>query len=96
MAADMNTVLRLPRGVKFRFDQARDRWVLLGPERVFEPDEIAVEILQRVDGVRTLATITGELAAEFNAPVEEIGRDVIEFVERLMRSRMLDTVKVVP
>jgi pyrroloquinoline quinone biosynthesis protein D len=31
-------------GVKFRFDQVRDGWVLLAPERLFQPDETAVEI----------------------------------------------------
>ncbi len=31
----------LPRGVKFREDKARGRYVLLGPERIFEADPIA-------------------------------------------------------
>ena len=35
-------VPRLPRHVKFRFDQAREAWVVLAPEKVFMPDEIAV------------------------------------------------------
>jgi pyrroloquinoline quinone biosynthesis protein D len=81
---------KLPRGVKLRFDATRQRWFLLGPERVFEPDEIAVEILQRIDGKASLSDITEALASAFQAPSEEIGGDVTEFVGNLVRIRMLD------
>jgi pyrroloquinoline quinone biosynthesis protein D len=84
------SVPKLPRGVKLRFDKARQQWFLLGPERVFEPDEIAIEILQRIDGKRSLAGITDELCAAFNAPAEDIGPDVAEFVDKLVRIRMLE------
>ena len=47
----------LPRGVRLRYDESRKQWFLLGPERVFEPDETAVEILQRIDGVRSIEAI---------------------------------------
>ena len=40
------------RGVKFRFDAVRDAWVLLAPEKLFMPDEIAVEILKLIDGAQ--------------------------------------------
>ncbi|MGI9385459.1 MAG: pyrroloquinoline quinone biosynthesis peptide chaperone PqqD, partial [Methyloligellaceae bacterium] len=36
----------LPRHVKLRHDAGRDRWVILAPERILTPDEIAVEILR--------------------------------------------------
>ena len=36
----------LARYARLHFDKARDRWVLLVPERVMVPDETAVEILQ--------------------------------------------------
>ena len=41
-------------GVKFRFDAVRDAWIVLAPERLFLPDEQAVEILKLVDGARSL------------------------------------------
>ena len=85
-------VLRVPRGVKLRFNEARQQWFLLGPERVFEPDEVAVEILQRIDGQRSLGDITKDLAATFQAPEEEIGRDVAEFADHLVGIRMLEQV----
>ena len=66
----------LARGVKFRFDEVRQRWVLLAPERLFVPDDQAVEILKLVDGSRSLGGIVDELAARFNAPRDLISGDV--------------------
>lgn len=71
------------RGVKFRFDRVRDAWVLLAPERLFLPDEIAVEILKLVDGVRTIDAIVDDLAQRFAAPREEIAADVVAALENL-------------
>ena len=81
IAAD--SVPRLPRHVKLRFDEARKRWTLLAPERVFVPDEIAVEILQRCDGVATVAAIADALAEKFGAPRDEVARDVLEMLQDL-------------
>ena len=55
---------RLGTGHKFRFDPVRDAWVLLGPERLFLPDEHAVEILKLVDGTRTVDTIVDDASPE--------------------------------
>ena len=41
----------LPRHAKLKFDETRQVWVILAPERVLAPDEIAVEVLQLCDGV---------------------------------------------
>jgi len=62
--------------VKFRFDEVRQSWVLLAPERLFMPDEQAVEILKLVDGVRSLGVIIDDLAGRFNAPRDLVARDV--------------------
>jgi pyrroloquinoline quinone biosynthesis protein D len=71
-----DAVPALARGVKFRFDEVRQRWVLLAPERLFVPDDQAVEILKLVDGSRSLGGIVDDLAARFNAPRELIAGDV--------------------
>lgn len=76
-------------GVRLQHDRARDQWVLLAPERVVELDEIAVAVAQRFDGVRTLAQIALELAAEFDADAAEIEADVIELVSTLQQKRLL-------
>jgi pyrroloquinoline quinone biosynthesis protein D len=80
----------LPRGVRLRFDESRQQWFLLGPERVFEPDETALEILQRIDGVRSVEAITLDLATAFEAERDEIVGDVLEFLRRLADQRMID------
>jgi pyrroloquinoline quinone biosynthesis protein D len=83
-------VPKLPRGVRLRFDKTRDKWFLLGPERVFEPDEIAMAILKQVDGKLSLAGIVEALAALYGAPVDEIGKDVEDFIQSLLKIRMLE------
>jgi pyrroloquinoline quinone biosynthesis protein D len=78
------TVPRLPPHIKLRFDDARKRWVLLAPERVLMPDDIAVEILQRCDGTATVGSIAASLAEKYAAPRDEVARDVIEMLQDLM------------
>lgn len=78
-----NTIPRFGAGVKFRFDKVRDAWVLLAPERLFQPDEIAVEILKLVDGVRTITAIADTLAAQFQAPRNLILADVVTLLQDL-------------
>lgn len=84
------TVPALPRGVRLRFDESRQQWFLLGPERVFEPDEIALEILQRIDGVRSVEAIAQDLATTFEADSDEIAGDVMAFLRGLADQRMID------
>ncbi|OJY63556.1 MAG: pyrroloquinoline quinone biosynthesis protein PqqD [Sphingobium sp. 66-54] len=80
---DGATVPAFRRGVKFRFDTVREAWVLLAPEKLFMPDEIAVEILKLVDGARSIDAIVDDLAARFDAPRDEIATDVIATLEDL-------------
>jgi pyrroloquinoline quinone biosynthesis protein D len=74
---------RLPRHVKLRHDSARDRWMILAPERVHTPDAIAVAVLKLCDGARTVDAIAGELAQTYNAPKETILADVIAMLQGL-------------
>jgi len=76
-----DAVPALPRGVGLGFDQARDAWVLLAPERVTMPDPIAVEILQRCDGKARVAAIIDDLAATFAAERSRIEADVNAFLD---------------
>jgi pyrroloquinoline quinone biosynthesis protein D len=72
-----------PRGVRFQFDAVRKAWVVLAPERMFLPDEQAVEILKLVDGARSLGAIIDELAARFAAPRDLIAQDVAAMLRDL-------------
>lgn len=73
----------LPRHAKLKFDESRQVWVILAPERVLAPDEIAVEVLQLCDGARSVADMIDLLAAKYAAPREDIGRDVIAMLQDL-------------
>ncbi|MGX7741895.1 pyrroloquinoline quinone biosynthesis peptide chaperone PqqD [Rhodopseudomonas parapalustris] len=73
----------LPRHARLKFDETRQRWVILAPERVLAPDEIAVEILQLCDGARDVVAIIDALAAKYAAGRAEIGRDVIAMLQDL-------------
>jgi pyrroloquinoline quinone biosynthesis protein D len=76
-------VPRLPRHIKFRFDEARQQWLLLAPERVLMPDEIAVEILKLCDGAADVGSIADTLAAKFAAPRDVVGKDVMQMLQDL-------------
>lgn len=73
----------LPRHARLKFDETRQVWVILAPERVLAPDEIAVEILQLCDGQRSVADIVDLLATKYNAPRDDIGTDVIAMLQDL-------------
>lgn len=73
----------LPRHARLKFDETRQRWVILAPERVLAPDEIAVEILQLCDGARDVAAIIDALATKYTADSAEIGRDVVAMLQDL-------------
>ena len=73
----------LPRHAKLKFDETRQRWVILAPERVLAPDEIAVEVLQLCDGVRSVGDMTDMLAAKYAAEREAILADVIAMLQDL-------------
>lgn len=72
----------LPRHARLQFDNTRARWVILAPERVLAPDDIAVEVLQLCDG-RSVADMIERLAAKYAAPREVIGADVIAMLQDL-------------
>ena len=78
-----SVIPKFPKHVKFRFNKARKEWVILAPERLVKLDPIAVEILQLVDGEKTVKIIASELSKEFNAPEETILKDVKEMLQDL-------------
>src|SRR5258705_5988309 len=71
----------LPGHVRVQLDTVRQRFGVLGPERVYWPDEVAVDILKLCNGERTIVEIAAQLAEDYAAPVETIQTDVMEFVQ---------------
>ena len=86
---DGGAVLRFPPHVKFRFDETRQAWILLAPERLLLPDETAVEVLRLVDGGRDVDAIIDHLATRFDAPRDEIAGDVIPLLQDLVDKKVL-------
>ena len=73
----------LPRHAKLKFDETRQVWVILAPERVLAPDETAVEVLQLCDGVRSVSQVVDQLARKYAAEREAIATDVIAMLQDL-------------
>jgi len=84
-------VPRLARGMKLREDKARGQWVVLGPERMFVPDEVALEVLRLLDGARSLAQVVDELAGRYDAPRTLILADVTALLEELSAKGVITT-----
>ena len=73
----------LPRHMKLRHDTTRDTWTILGPERVFTPDAIALAVLRLCDGLHTVDDIALQLARTHNAPRERILADITSLLQEL-------------
>ena len=86
-----NTVPNLPKHVRLQFDDLRNAWVVLAPERVLWPDDISVDILKRCDGASSIDVIVDALVVEYQADKSVIEADVIEFLQDWSDQRLLDT-----
>lgn len=75
---------RFAAGVRLHHDKARERWVVLAPERMFVPDETALEVLRLVDGTRDVEAIIDALATRFDAPRDVIAGDVRPLIDGLV------------
>ena len=85
------SIPRLGRGMKLREDATRGRWVVMGPERMFVPDEIALEVLRLVDGARSVDAMVDDLAIRFAAPRGEIMTDVVAMLDDLAAKGVVTT-----
>ncbi len=71
----------LPGHVRIQFDPVREAYAVLSPEKVFWPNEISLDILRRCDGHTPVSAIVQDLAAEYDAPVDEVAGDVTTFLQ---------------
>src|ERR1700709_1857355 len=84
---------KLPRHARLKFDETRQVWVILAPERVLAPDEIAVEVLQLCDGIRSVAQMIDLLAEKSTAERDAIAADVIAMLQDLADKGFLTEVR---
>ncbi|WP_433803628.1 pyrroloquinoline quinone biosynthesis peptide chaperone PqqD [Actinomycetospora sp. CA-084318] len=80
-------VPRLGRGVKFRYDKARERHVLLLPETVVVLNATGTAILELCDGRRTVADIVDALREQYGEVPEE---QVVAYLAKLAERRHLE------
>tara|TARA_Y100001970_G_C13521714_1_gene503301 strand:+ start:37 stop:327 length:291 start_codon:yes stop_codon:yes gene_type:complete len=79
-----NDIPKLPRHAKLRYDEARKKWIINAPERVFELDEIAAEVMQLVDGKSSIIGIVEILIKKFEgAPKDVVKKDVLSMLQPL-------------
>jgi pyrroloquinoline quinone biosynthesis protein D len=81
---------RLPRGVRLKHDEIRKEWLLLAPERVLKLDQVALAVLERCDGERSLDEIVDDLARVYAADRGRIDADVRAMLASLAEKRLLD------
>jgi pyrroloquinoline quinone biosynthesis protein D len=84
-----DAVLRFTPHTRFRFDEVRQAWIVLAPERLMLPDEQAVEILQLIDGKRAVDGVIDELVGRYDAPRDVIAVDVIKMLQDLVDKKVL-------
>ena len=87
---ESDLVPKLAVGVRLRFDEVRKNWVLLAPESLFQPDEIALEVLNLIDGQRCFEQIIDALAQRYDAPRPDIAADVSALLEQLHQRGVLE------
>jgi len=58
-------------------------------DELFTLNETGREIWKRLDGKKSLQTIINELCLDFEAPREEIEKDVLGLTEELIKRQML-------
>lgn len=83
LMVDAKTKLKMPRHIKLRHDAGRGRWIILAPERVFDPDEISVDVLKLCDGERSVDELATQLSSDYQAPKDVILSDIIEMLQEL-------------
>ena len=80
----LEDIPKLPRHSKLRYDEARKKWIINAPERVFELDEIAAEIIKMLDGNSSINQIIDKLVMKFEeATREQISKDVTLMLQSL-------------
>jgi pyrroloquinoline quinone biosynthesis protein D len=69
--------------VRLRFDENRQRWIMLAPERLLTPSDTAVAVLRLCNADRSVATIAAALATEYAAAEDTILADIVPLLQDL-------------
>jgi coenzyme PQQ biosynthesis protein PqqD len=81
---------RLASGVRLQNDRLSGEPVLMFPEGVLFINPAAHDILKQCDGSATVKDIITALAEEYDAPTEELGKDVLDCLIDLQQRKLLE------
>jgi hypothetical protein len=59
---------------------------------IFSVDDVGSFIWDRMDGLKSVSTILVEITEEFDVDTETAGRDLVEFIEKLLKSGLIEEV----
>jgi pyrroloquinoline quinone biosynthesis protein D len=82
---DTDTLILAPKA-RIKWDQVRQKDLLLFPEGLFVLNQTAKEIITMCDGKHTVTTIVKFLSDKYQTPIEA---DVREMLSRLVEKRIL-------
>ena len=87
---DTDTVPDWSPGVRTRHDDVRDRWMILGPERIVVPEGSGGAIARLVDGDRSIDDIITRLVDDYDADRATIADETIRFLRQLAQQGYLE------
>ena len=87
-----NDIPKSPRHAKLRYDEARKKWIINAPERVFELDDIAAEVMQLINGKSSILEIVGILVKKFDGATQDVvKKDVLSMLQPLAEKGFIVT-----
>ena len=75
---DLDHQPRMASHFRLQWEEVQKSWVLLYPEGMVKLNGSAGEIMQRLDGIKTVQAVVSELEAQFGAT--ELALDVLDFL----------------
>ena len=77
-AINLTNQPRMASHYRLQWEEVQKSWVLLYPEGMVKLNGSAGEIMQRLDGIKTVQAVVSELEAQFGAT--ELALDVLDFL----------------
>jgi pyrroloquinoline quinone biosynthesis protein D len=75
---DLQSCPRVARLFRLQWEPAQESWVLLYPEGMVKLNDSAGEIMKRLDGTTSVATLIAQLEATFGT--KNLAQDVLAFL----------------